>query len=74
MDIDYTALFEYESGDLSAEDTMDLFADLVRTGAAWKLQGHYGRTATQMIEQGYITADGEVNQEAVNAMLENLEG
>jgi hypothetical protein len=45
----------YETGKLNDEETVDLFQDLVDTGLAWKLQGHYGRTATALIDAGYVT-------------------
>jgi len=54
------SIIAYESGELEAEATLELFAELIRTGQAWTLQGHYGRTATQLIEQGYISTSGEV--------------
>lgn len=47
-------IIEYESGNLSDEDTIKLFQNLVDTGLAWRLQGHYGRTANAMIEAGLI--------------------
>ena len=53
-------IMDYESGELKAEDTLVLFGELIRTGQAWTLQGHYGRQATALIEAGYISKSGEV--------------
>jgi hypothetical protein len=53
-------IMDYESGELKAEDTLVLFAELVRTGQAWTLQGMYGRQATALIDAGYISTSGEV--------------
>lgn len=47
-------IIAYEQGDLDAEETIELFQGLVNTGLAWQLQGHYGRTAAAMIENGDI--------------------
>jgi hypothetical protein len=47
-------LLEYELGDISEDDMLELFQELVDTGMAWRLQGHYGRTATYLIEQELI--------------------
>ena len=39
------------------EDTiLSAWQYLVDTGLAWRLQGWYGRTANQLINDGYITA------------------
>ena len=43
-------IIAYEGGELSAEDTLRLFAKLIKSGLAWQLQGHYGRTAASLIE------------------------
>ena len=48
-------IIDYENGELDHEDTVQLFQDLVDTGMAWTLQGHYGRTAAALIEAGYVT-------------------
>jgi hypothetical protein len=41
---------EYELGNLDANDTVQLFQELIDSGLAWNLQGHYGRTAYALIE------------------------
>jgi hypothetical protein len=49
-------IIAYESGDLDDEATIELFQRLVDDGFAWRLQGHYGRTAKRLIEAGYVRA------------------
>ena len=40
----------------SEEQVLEAWQHLVDTGLAWQLQGWFGRTATSLIEQGYINA------------------
>lgn len=54
------AIIEFESGELSAEKTLELFAELIKNGHAWSLQGMYGRTATRFIEAGYLDRQGHI--------------
>jgi hypothetical protein len=49
-----TKMIDFESGELSSEEIMELFQELIDTGMAWQLQGHYGRTAQALIELGLI--------------------
>jgi len=48
-------IVDYEAGDLSEEEAIALFQELVDSGLAWSLQGSYGRTAKNLIEAGLIT-------------------
>ena len=70
--MDYiTMIIEYESGELSEKDTMRLFAMLIQSGKAWSLQGHYGRTAKTLIDQGLLTRTGEYTDK-LNEILEKV--
>jgi len=54
------AIMDYESGDMDVDKIIDLFGELIKNGMAWTLQGHYGRTATALIDGGYIANDGRI--------------
>jgi hypothetical protein len=60
MNID--TMMAYESGELNEAETINFFADLVKTKMAWSLQGHYGRVASAMIDAGFISPEGEVTE------------
>ena len=62
------AIIEYEQGELSPDCTLDLFSELIKTGQAWKLQGHYGRTAEHLIQKGFITRDGQITKQGREAI------
>lgn len=54
------AIISYEQGELDETGVLELFAELIKTGLVWSLQGCYGRTAQGLIEAGYITRDGKI--------------
>lgn len=53
---DVDQVMRYEQGEMDDDEIVEMFQKLVDTGMAWRLQGHYGRTAAAMIEQGLVTA------------------
>ena len=50
------AVLLFELGELDEDEILELFQELVNTGMAWQLQGSYGRTAQQLINEGLIDA------------------
>ena len=53
-------IISYEMGELSQENTMELFSELIKSGKVWVLQGCYGRQAQALIEGGYISKQGQI--------------
>ena len=48
----------------SEEQVIEAWQLLIDTGLAWQLQGWFGRTASQLIEQGICAAPNRATQEA----------
>lgn len=55
------SIIAYERGELSDQEIVYLFAELVQSGMAWSLQGSYGRTAKDLIKAGWIDREGNVS-------------
>ena len=49
-------MIEHERGTLDDAGEVRLFQYLVDSGLAWQMQGHYGRVAKAMLDQGIIHA------------------
>ena len=54
-------IIAYEQGELNDQEVVCLFADLVRSGLAWELQGSYGRTANALIKEGWFDREGNLS-------------
>jgi hypothetical protein len=48
-------IMAYEQGEMEEDQMVDFFQNLIDTGAAWSLQGRYGRTAASLISAGICT-------------------
>lgn len=48
-------IIAYESGEMTEDEVVEFFQQLVDSGLAWQLQGSYGRTAAALIEAGLVT-------------------
>lgn len=53
--VDFIMLYEGGECEFTEEELIAGFQNLIDTGMAWKLQGHYGRTAASLIELGLCT-------------------
>jgi len=66
----YQRVTEYESEKQNLDWLVQFFADLIATGLAWHLQGHYGREANRYIENGLVTPQGDVNWDVYEEYFE----
>ena len=47
-------IIRYENGEMSQDEIITMFQKLVNSGLAWKLQGHYGHAAMDLILSGDV--------------------
>lgn len=53
-------IMDFESGELSDNEILELFSELIKTGKLKDLQGMYQRMASDLIKQGYLDKNGNV--------------
>tara|TARA_R100000657_G_C4569350_1_gene35553 strand:- start:331 stop:516 length:186 start_codon:yes stop_codon:yes gene_type:complete len=51
-------IIQYENGDMSIDEIVSFFQELIDSGLCWRLQGHYGRMAKNLIEDGLCDEPG----------------
>jgi len=47
-------IMDFESGQMTEDQIIEFFQELVDSGTAWTLQGSYGRMANALIEKGLV--------------------
>ncbi len=73
--LDFIMRFEDGSAEpLTLPELVEGFAQLIRSGHAWTLQGTYGRTAAALIENGLVDREGNVDHERVEQAEEEYVG
>lgn len=50
---------------MEEHEVIEFFAELIKNGMAWSLQGSYGRQAEDFIDAGVISPKGEIDWEMV---------
>ena len=55
-----SAINDYEFGRLTFNEEVKLFSELVKSGKAYTLQGHYGRYAAELISLEFLDKDGNI--------------
>jgi len=53
-------IIQWENGEMTDDETIDFFSELITSGQIRGLQGVYGRTAQSLIDAGYLDRSGKV--------------
>ncbi len=67
-------IMAWEDGTLDAKGEARFFQELVDTGAAWELQGMYGRRAIQLIASGAVKVDEDKIPQRARDLLISAKG
>jgi hypothetical protein len=63
-------LIAYEEGQITGDEEVAFFEQLVESGTCWQLQGHYQRVAATLLEAGLISSP--VHPEASTSKMGSL--
>jgi hypothetical protein len=50
----------FETGEMTPNEQIKLFSEMVKDGSVWELQGSYGRGAKWLMEKGYLAPNGDI--------------
>lgn len=59
--VDIEQIIRYEAGEITEEEVVELFQNLIDTGIVWTLQGNYGRMAKFLLDEGLCHSKKELN-------------
>lgn len=59
-----------EGENATAEQQIEAWACLIKTGMCWGLQGWFGREASSLIERGFISKEGVIDWVNVGVALD----
>lgn len=62
-------IIAYETGELNNDGIIELFSELVKNGQAKKLQGKYGRMASNLIENGILDKKGLIDWDIYHDLI-----
>jgi hypothetical protein len=48
-------ILQYEQGEMNLDEMVEFYRELIETGLIHELQGHYQRTARQLVRDGLLT-------------------
>ncbi len=62
-------IIAYEAGEMrEEEDVIEFFQELINSGLCWQLQGHYGRTAAELIKNGHCVNTPAIQRDRADAI------
>ena len=62
-------IIRYEEGDMTVREMVYFFSLLIRSGMLSRMQGSYGRMASQLFEYELLDASGQVNQDILEEFI-----
>ena len=65
-------IIRYEMGELVFSEQIQLFAELIKSGHVWSLQGSYGRMARHYIDADLISTKGVINNQLLRMYIDDV--